>query len=174
MSEKILVVYASWAGSTANVAETVGLTLSNDGIPVDVRPVEEIKGSADLNSYRAVVAGSAIRAGKPHPDMLAFLKANGDVLSRAPVAYFVVCLTMQEDTEENRCTVRGYLDELLEKVPQVQPVGIGLFAGALNFKKLPLPMRLIMKAMKAEEGEFYDWDAVRQWVNDIRPALTGA
>ncbi|MBI5957219.1 MAG: flavodoxin, partial [Chloroflexi bacterium] len=57
MSHKILVAYASRAGSTAGVAEAIGKTLSENGAQVEVRPMQDVK---DLTPYGAVVAGSAI------------------------------------------------------------------------------------------------------------------
>jgi menaquinone-dependent protoporphyrinogen IX oxidase len=83
------------------------------------------------------------------------------------VAYFVVCATMGEDTEESRATASGYLDQLREKAPMVQPVDKGLFAGVIDFKKLPLPLRLILKAMKKSEGDWRDWEAIDSWAREI-------
>ena len=58
MNNKILVTYASRAGSTAEVAEAIGKTLTEGGAQVDVIPMQDVN---DLSPYRAVVAGSAIR-----------------------------------------------------------------------------------------------------------------
>jgi menaquinone-dependent protoporphyrinogen oxidase len=46
-------------------------------------------------------------------------------------------------------------------------VGLGLFVERLEKKKLPLYFRLISKAMKAPEGKFRDWDAIRAWVEAL-------
>lgn len=42
MSDKILVTYASRAGSTAGVAVAIGKTLLDGGLQVDVRPMDEV------------------------------------------------------------------------------------------------------------------------------------
>jgi hypothetical protein len=55
MSNKILVTYATCTGSTAGVAEAIGKTLAEDGTPVDVLPMLEVR---DLAPYRGVVAAA--------------------------------------------------------------------------------------------------------------------
>ena len=170
MSDRILVAYATAAGSTAGVAEAVGQTLGGDDGAVDVL---EAKGVKDLSPYRAVVVGSGIRAGRPLRDAVAFVERHQAALSRVPVAVFVVCMTMKDDTEENRCEVEAYVERLRAKAPQVEPVGVGLFAGKMEFEALPFLLRPIIKAMNSEEGDFRDWDAIRDWAASVRPALLG-
>jgi len=126
-----------------------------------------------VSGYRAVVVGTGIRAGQVYSEATAFLETHQQALSRAPVAYFVVCMTMKENTEENRRTVAAYLDPVREKAPQVQPVDVGLFAGVMDHKRLSLPLKLIMKAMKRPEENCRDWDAIRAWAAGVRPALLG-
>ncbi len=129
MSDKILITYTTAAGSTGEVAETIGQVLSDKGATVDVQPTKKV---TDLSPYRAVVVGTGIRAGKVYGKTLKFLEQHQEALAQLPVAYFVVCLTMQEDTEEHRREVDAYVDQMRAKAPQVQPVDVGLFAGVMN------------------------------------------
>jgi menaquinone-dependent protoporphyrinogen oxidase len=171
MSDKILVAYATAAGSTGEVAEAIGKALREGDATVDVRRAKEVAGVGD---YRAVVVGTGVRAGRVYQEAATFLETHQEVLSKVPVAYFVVCMTMQDDTEDARCQAGTYLDQLQEKAPAVEPVDRGLFGGAMDYKKLPLPLRLIMKVMKASEGDFRDWEAIRAWATGLRPLLSGA
>jgi len=165
MTGGILVAYATAAGSTAEVAEAIGEELRSTGAEVDVHPAKEVK---DVSPYGAVIVGSGIRAGQLLPDATKFVQKNREALSQVPMAYFVVCLTMKDDTEENRSTVAAYLDPLRELV---EPVEVGLFAGAINPGKLSLPERMILKAMKISEADYRDWEAIRSWARALHPKL---
>jgi len=168
MSDRMLVAYATAAGSTAEVAEAIGEELRSTGAEVDVRLAKEVK---DVRPYGAVIVGSGIRAGQLLSDATKFVQKNRETLSLVPVAYFVVCLTMKDDTEENRSTVAAYLDPLRELV---EPMEVGLFAGAVNPSSLPIPARMILKAMKISEGDYRDWEAIRAWARALHAKLVPA
>jgi menaquinone-dependent protoporphyrinogen oxidase len=165
MKDKILVAYASRAGSTGEVAETIGQMLCEAGAAVDVRLAKEV---TDLSPYRAVVVGSGIRVGKWLPEAVEFVENHRETLNRIPIAYFLVCLTLKEDTEENRREVSAYLDPVCKIV---QPVDTGLFAGAMDYSKLPFILRLTMKAMKSPKGDFRDWEVIRAWADRVHDRL---
>ncbi len=91
MADRILVAYASRAGSTAGVAEAIGKTLAESGAQVEVCSVTEVK---DFAPYRAVVAGSAIQGGQWLPEAMQFMQTHRAELARKPFAMFLVCMTL--------------------------------------------------------------------------------
>ena len=58
--KRILVTYATMAGSTADVAKTVGDEIAKSGAQVDVLPLGEVK---DLAAYDGVVVGAPMIMG---------------------------------------------------------------------------------------------------------------
>jgi menaquinone-dependent protoporphyrinogen oxidase len=168
MEGKILVAYASKCGSTAEIAQVVGQALCDAGAAVDVRPIKEVAG---LQPYRAAVVGSAIRVGQWLPEAKQFVETHQEELHGMPAGYFFSCMTLYEDTEENRQTVAAYLEPIRA---MVEPVAEGRFAGAMDYSKLSMVTRLMMKAMSVPEGDYRDWDAIRAWGTELYTSLTGA
>ena len=164
MGKKILVTYGSFSGSTAETAIFIGKKLSEKGMQVDVKPVNKIK---SVDGYDGVIIGSAVMMGKMKGPVINFVTARQSALSKVPVAYFLVCLTMQNDTPETRKTASGYLEPVRSVV---KPVSEGLFPGKVDFKALPFPVSLLtlMPAFKkgVPEGDYRDWVKVEKWVGE--------
>jgi menaquinone-dependent protoporphyrinogen oxidase len=99
------------------------------------------------------------------PEATNFVTTNQNVLSKLPVAYFLTCLTLSEHTDEARRKAMTFLDPLHTGTPQVKPVNVGRFAGALDYSKLSFIYRTVMKSkMKKRgirEGDYRDWNAIR-------------
>lgn len=171
MNDRILVTYASRAGSTAGVAEAIGKTLAEDGTRVDVLPMQEVK---DLTPYRAVVAGSAIQRARWLPEALYFVQTNRATLARKPFAAFLVCMTLAMPGADKY--QQGVAEWLGPVRALVRPVSEGLFAGALDLRKVPsladrLKFRLSVAFGVWKEGDHRDWEAIRAWAADLQPLL---
>ena len=158
--KKILVTYASKYGSTGGVADAIGKELCTKDVAADTVLMEN---AGDISSYQGVVIGSAIYMGHWMPEAVGFVKKNRDILCQVPVAYFLVCITLSRPTDKNREKVLSYMDPILKAVPEIKPVDIGTFAGALDYNNLSWLYKKIMKAKGAPEGDFRDWNAIRAW-----------
>ena len=170
MNNKILVTYASRNGSTQGVAEAVGKTLSAGGLQVDVLPMDTV---SDLTPYQAVVAGSAIQGQQWLPEAMQFMQANQSALARRPFAAFLVCMTLAMKKGDYRQQVSGWLAPVRALV---NPVSEGLFAGALDIRKIPsfsdrLKFRFSVLIGVWSEGDHRNWQAIRAWAESLPPLL---
>jgi menaquinone-dependent protoporphyrinogen oxidase len=192
--KRILVVYDSGYGATAEAAEILGRELRDAGAEVDVRQVGYFEGAPDFD---ATIVGSPIRIGRCTPAMKRWLKRSRDVLARRPAAFFFTCMSVIRTEpspdfplhidpafdvprrQEKRMTLmekshtsRYYLDRFLGHIPQIRPVEIAFFKGNLHLEKLIWRHRLIMRlAMylmpEIRPGDYLNADEVKAWARNV-------
>ncbi len=121
--KKILVAYASMAGSTADVAQVVGEEIARSGCQVDVLPLHQVH---DLNGYDGVVIGGPVIMGW-HREALRFLKKHRKSFQQIPLAVFVLAMRLTQESEPGLTGLPVYVDEELPKPPEK--------GGSLNFKE---------------------------------------
>ncbi len=167
MGKRVLVVYASKYGSTGGVADAIGKELCSKDVASDV---VLIKNADNIRSYQGAIIGSAIYMGKWMSEAIDFVKENRDVLCNVPVAYFLVGMTLARHPEK-RAEVLSYVDPILKAVPEIKPVGIGTFAGAMDYNNLSWINKKILRSKGTPEGDFRDWNAIRSWAMDIKRTL---
>ncbi len=165
MNSKILVTYASQAGSTKGIAEAIAALLTENGFAVDTVSMKDVK---SLDEYRTVVAGSAIHGGKWLPEATAFLRHFRGSLAGKTVFAFYVCMALTMKSMQGVDT-GNLLDPIRRLVPLAGERG---FAGAVDFDRLPLfPDRLVIKGIVSsglwQAGDHRDWQAVREWAGVI-------
>ena len=171
MENRILVTYASRSGSTAEVAEVISKTLTEGGAQVDVMPMQDVK---DISLYRAVIVGSAIRKSKWLPEAVQFVRAHQETLRHKSFAMFTVCITLaMSNSEQYRSAVAGWVAPIRALV---RPLSEGLFAGRLDFSKLPfnwdtLMLRATVAVGVFPRGDHRDWNAIRAWAESLKPVL---
>lgn len=169
MEGKTLVAYASKYGSTAEIARTIGAEIRAQEQVVDIQPVDEVR---SLDGYSAVVLGSAVYAGQWRKEAADFILDYRQELEVLPVWIFSSGPTGEGDPVELMGGWR-FPENLQPAADRIQPRDIKFFHGVLDESKLGFAEKLIVKALKAPLGDYRDWDAVRDWAQNIALKLKG-
>lgn len=194
---KILVIYDSLYGATADAAKTISVKLTNEGLDVDLSLV----GLRDPVGYDAVIVGSPIRLSQCTSKIKKFIKANHSVLTRIQVAFFFTCMSVTNDESElelplyidhsfndsdkprariklmeNNHTASYYLKYFLKTISGISPLSIAFFKGRLNMSKLSIFHCLIMQfAMLAlpeiQNGDYLNKSVIRDWTGGLAKQL---
>ena len=168
---KILIAVASKHGNTREIADVIAEELRAAGHLASVRDIDEV---GDLAAYDAAVVGSAVYLGNWLPEARRFVEDARAQLSAIPVWLFSsgpivfrggpVGQPMPEDDP-------AHLDVLLDAT---QARGHHVFGGKLDRHQLNFVERLGVRAAKASEGDFRDWEEIRGWARGIAAALQGS
>jgi len=193
---RILVVYATAHGSTAEVAEAIAEELREGGAEVDVGNAVT---DPDPAGYDAVVLGGPMIMGW-HRDAVRYLKKHEETLARLPTALFVTAISLTETGDslvdgvsvakdpwlakepgqagrlglkERYATPARYVGKILKKAPSVRPVQVALLGGSLDLTKLNVfQMLFVVAVVGASPGDARNWDAIRGWARALLPLLT--
>jgi menaquinone-dependent protoporphyrinogen oxidase len=167
--KRILVSYATRAGSTVGAAETIAESLGAAGHQVDIRPVKDV---SDMNNYDALVIGSAVHMGNWLPEAVDFVKKNRSRLSQVPTAFFTVHMLNLGDSEASRQARLKYTAPVRALVTPKAEV---FFAGKMDYAKLSFFDRmialLVAKLTGSKEGDYRDWAAIRSWAVSLPQTL---
>jgi menaquinone-dependent protoporphyrinogen oxidase len=181
---RILIAYGTGEGQTGRVAARIADAARERGHGVESVDLGATT-PGDPSEYDAVVLGASIHAGSHQESVREFARAHREELAALPTAFFQVCLTAAEDTEEARETTDGYVAGFVDETG-FEPDAVATFAGAIAYSKYGFLKRLLMKRIAASEleatdtsrdYEFTDWDAVDDfagWFLDgLRPPGEG-
>jgi menaquinone-dependent protoporphyrinogen oxidase len=175
---KVLVAYATKAGSTKGIAEFAGERLRKDGMQVDVMEVGAVRNAKD---YDAFVIGSAVYMFHWLKEARQFVSKNRALLAGRPVWLFSsgpVGMQTRDAKGNDLLEVSGP-KELDELGALARPRGHRVFFGALDGKRLTgtvgFAYRLAQRSKAAREampeGDFRDWKAIEDWAVGIAQAL---
>jgi menaquinone-dependent protoporphyrinogen oxidase len=192
---RILVTYATMAGSTAEVAQVVAEELARHNLQVDVRPIGEV---TTLAGYDGVVVGGPMILGW-HRQALGFLKKHREAFQRLPLAVFVLSISLTDTGDTSVQGVPVFVDDRLPKPPEhpgrlrlrewftqlsryvrpilaatrpARPASIGVFGGRLEYGRLKWwAVLFVMGIIQAPAGDRRNWPAIRSWAAGLPAAL---
>ena len=175
-SKYILIAYDTIHGSTAEVAEYIGNDLCDQGFRVDLRLVTNV---GSISAYDAIIVGSALYEFAWLGDAKNFLQQNQTALAQLPTAYFIVGASMSVDTPETReMAKKNFVDPVLKKFPDITPLSIGLFGGAVDFatNDYNLFEWVVLKILGlilgyTDSADWRNWDAIDTWSKELAGKL---
>lgn len=155
----VLVAFASRHGATDELAHAIGQELSQSGVSVDVRPMDEVD---SLDGYSSLVLGSALYLGSWLPAARAFLERHRDLIAAKPTWLF--SSGPIEGTPAEPFDASGL-------VAATHARDHHLFGGRLDRRSLNPLERLIARIGGAQEGDYRDWAIAAAWATAITRSL---
>lgn len=167
MTKNVLVAYSSKYGATREIAEKIAEVFEQRGLMVDLKDVKEVH---NLESYEAVVLGSAVYIGGWMKPAAKFLKYNQKTLSDMPVWIFSSGPTGEGEAVE---LLEGWTfpEKLKPVAERIQPRDMVILHGAIDMEKLPGLYKWMLKNVDAGIGDYRDWDAIVAWAESIAAEL---
>jgi len=163
MSLTVLVASSSRHGATDELACALAATIADQGLAVDVRGMDEVD---TVFPYDALVLGSAVYMGRWTAEARRFVDLHDDELAARRTWLFSSGPIGDPPKPDPDESVR--LDEIVGKTaPEEHRVG----GGKIDRKHLGLAERAVMRAVRAREGDYRDWRAIRGYAEEIAEAV---
>lgn len=165
MSARVLVAFATKAGSTREIAEVVGEELRALGLTADVRPVDSVE---DVHAYDAVLLGSAVYFGQWRPEALRFGERFARELRERPVWMFDSG-PLNDSPDSGRTEPVVEADALGERIGSRPRMTFGgrLFPDSAGF----LTRRIMASGKAGTYGDHRNLPRVRTWARGIGSEL---
>ncbi len=159
---RVLVSAASRHGATRQVAEALAAQLEASGLEPVVKAPDEVD---RVEGFGAAVIGSGVYAGhwlRPAKDLL---QRHRDALALMPVWLF-----SSGPVGDPPLPIEEPADAA-SMVALIGARGHRVFAGELDRGRLGMAEKLIVRAVRAQEGDFRPWAEIDAWATEIAAAL---
>ncbi len=165
---RVLVTASSRYGATAGIARAIGEELARRGLTAVVLAPEDV---GSLAEFDAVVLGSAVYSGhwlEPAKELVA---RSAAALTARPLWLFSSGPVGDPSRKLTQTMAQDPVD-----LPGILAVtharGHRMFAGKLERKHLGFAQRASLVLFRGLEGDFRDWDRIREWAAGIAAELT--
>jgi menaquinone-dependent protoporphyrinogen oxidase len=170
----VLIVYGTTHGHTRKVAQRIAEVLEREGLTADLHEVAAAA-ALDLRDYDGVIVGGSVHAGHHQHELVEWARHHARALNGLSGAFFSVCLTAADDTDESRTATREYIDDFLDDTGWT-PTETVSFAGALQYREYDFMTRLLMRMLMrrgdhptdvTRDYDYTDWDAVEAFAKRV-------
>lgn len=162
---KMLIAVSSKHGSTREIAGSIGETIRESGIEVEVVDAQDAQGVAP---YDAVIVGSAVHMGRWMGPARALVNDSADALRTRPVWMFSSG-PLGRDIADPADAAEGM--KLLGLVGGREH---RVFAGKADKERLGFLERRILSMVKNPYGDHRDWPVIQEWAASIARELATA
>lgn len=158
---KVLVATASKHGATTEVGDAIAEVIANEGYEV-VR--SDARAVSDLAGVEAVILGSGIYGASWTKEAEKFVSRFGTEMTDLPRWAFSCgplgdpLRPTERPSSADATAKRGGMNNRI-------------FPGRVVRADLSGPERLVLKMLKAPEGDYRDWDDIRAWAREITESL---
>ena len=169
MKTEVLITYCTRSGSTAEVAEAIGKTVRDAGLPVKVKAIGEVESIA---AGTEVVLGTALYIGKfPREFHLFLTRFEKELAGMRP---WVFVLGPTEKERKHFASAEEHARKELGKHPTLRLADMRVLGGKFDPEHLNLafPLGLMMKLpgnpiKKMPVSDIRDWDWIHRWAEAI-------
>ncbi|MDO9538929.1 MAG: flavodoxin domain-containing protein [Methanocalculus sp.] len=164
MTGRILVAYATRAGSTEGIAEVIAEGLRLAGYDAGKARICD---APDPKEYDRIILGGPIYMGSMN-EVQRYCQEHEDALQSRIIGVFAVGMSFAGDDEEKHAQAR---DVLKKAIGQLTPRFSGYFAGMTNPEKLSFFQRTALTVVRTPIGDYRDWKAIKGWTEEIAEYL---
>lgn len=174
MLASVFVAYASRSGSTAEVAQAIGVSMRNSGLAVDITPVSQV---ASVPRMTAVILGAPLYMGRFPKEFHRFLARYRGALEILKPWCFVLGPTTTKPGDFE--AARNQAVKQLSRYKWFCPADVHIFGGRWDPSSLPFPFSLAARLPgnpleKIPAADVRDWAEIDQWAagiaRQIKPA----
>ena len=180
--KKVLIVYGTRYGATANTSEVIADTLRQLGYEAKIADAKKEK-VQNISEFDLIIVGSGIQMGKWTSGPEDFIKKHQKDLATKKLALFVSCgganplSEGEKRTQEYNNGKQKYLEDKAAEL-NLKPFALGYFGGCYNFGKMSWFFKKTLSSIKPklesagyrESSNGYDLrdlNEIRNWVKEL-------
>jgi menaquinone-dependent protoporphyrinogen oxidase len=175
---RVLILFSTSYGHTAQVAERLASRLRQRGFAVDVRRVEQLPPSFSLEPYRAVLLGGAVYFNRFPKALRAFATARHQELARLPAGFFSVGFAGASPLASDRERAREDFERFARETGW-RPQETAFLGGAVEYTRYGRPLRWFTWMFGRWQGardtrrdyDYTDWSAVNRFGDHFADGL---